>query len=519
MARFATTTDGTRRWVVPVVVAVVAAIVGSLVVVLFVDTKTAGATVLLERAASPGPDPFTRSVTIGEVADFPDSIAPITRTVTADLSTDPTTGGLTTTGNTPGLYGGTGDSATCDPTQLAGFLGHNPDKAAAWARTLGITTRAIPAYIKTLTPVVLTTDTRVTNHGYRNGAAPSRQAVLQAGTAVLVDAHGVPRVKCGCGNPLTEPTSEPIDTTTGTAWPNYRPATVTTITPAPKTQDQFTLTNITTGHTYDRPTGATSGTWLAITDKGIVGPSDYAAAVLASTDAGHSWNAVASDCAACDFMTTLAYGGGTWVATGVSQGDGFVEASSDGGKTWKAASPAAPGSQEPLGAAAYGDGHWIALGQAAFPSKAAVEYTSTDGAHWSPVAASGLPSDDISAVDWHWNSVTFGGGTWVALATECAGTCHDSLMFTSTDGTHWHQSDHSFNDEAVAAYGNGLWIVAANRGRGVGVDVLVGARLRSRRLHESGPAALGEDLGAGVRRGDRLRQRDLVARRVLGPVG
>ncbi len=179
---------------------------------------------------------------------------------------------------------------------------------------------------------------------------------------------------------------------------------------------------------------------------------------------------MASDCAACDFMTTLAYGGGTWVATGVSQGDGFVEASSDGGKTWKASSPAAPGSQEPLGAAAYGDGHWIALGQAAFPSKAAVEYTSTDGAHWSPVAASGLPSDDISAVDWHWNSVTFGGGTWVALATECAGTCHDSLMFTSTDGTHWHQSDHSFNDEAVAAYGNGLWIVAANRGRGVGVD-------------------------------------------------
>ena len=38
----------------------------------------------------------------------------------------------------------------------------------------------------------------------------------QAGTAVLVDNHGIPRVKCGCGNPLTEPTNQPITTTTGT---------------------------------------------------------------------------------------------------------------------------------------------------------------------------------------------------------------------------------------------------------------------------------------------------------------
>ncbi|MGH3907098.1 MAG: DUF6777 domain-containing protein, partial [Pseudonocardiaceae bacterium] len=42
-------------------------------------------------------------------------------------------------------------------------------------------------------------DTRVTNHGYRDGKATDRQAVLQAGTAVLVDEKGRPRVKCGCG--------------------------------------------------------------------------------------------------------------------------------------------------------------------------------------------------------------------------------------------------------------------------------------------------------------------------------
>ena len=99
-------------------------------VILFVDTGTAaGAAVALESATSLGTDPFTRSVTIGEVADFPTTIAPITRTVTAKLTTDTTTGGLTTTGNTPGLYGGTGNERVCDPHQLADYLTRTPDQS------------------------------------------------------------------------------------------------------------------------------------------------------------------------------------------------------------------------------------------------------------------------------------------------------------------------------------------------------------------------------------------------------
>jgi hypothetical protein len=244
---------------VPVVVAVVAAVVGSGFVILFVDSGTAaGASISLESATSNGLDPFTRTVAIGEVADFPTSIAPVTRTVTARLTTDPTTGGLTTTGNAPGLYGGTGNEGVCDPHQLADFLTHTPAKAAAWAATLGITTKQIPTYIAALTPVVLTTDTRVTNHGYAHGGATPRQAILQAGTAVLVDTHGIPRVKCGCGNPLTEPSSQPITTTTGAAWPDYTPHHVTTITPTPTPITQLTLTNITTHRTYTQPTGTTN---------------------------------------------------------------------------------------------------------------------------------------------------------------------------------------------------------------------------------------------------------------------
>jgi len=497
---------GVRRWLVPVVVAVVAAVVGSGSVILFVDTGTAaGAAVALESATSTGADPFTRSVTIGEVAHFPGSIHRITRTVTAELDPDPTTGGLTTTGNAPGLYGGTGNEHVCNPTQLADSLVHTPDKAAAWAATLGITVHEIPHYISTLTPVVLTTDTRVTNHGYAHGGATPRPAVLQAGTAVLVDRYGTPRVKCGCGNPLTEPATTPIATTTGHPWPTYQPDTVTTITPTPQPQTDLTLTNIQTGHTYTQPTGAAGGgTWLAVTTKGFAGPSDYVATALASADA-RTWKPVTADCSSCDFMNSLSAGAGKWVATATSQGDGYLEVSSDGGKTWTEGTPAPAGSQQPLAAVAYGDGHWIVLGQDAYPSKAAIEYSSTDGATWSRATTTGLPGDDyLSGVDWHWNSVTFGHGTWVALATDCAGVCRESVMFTSTDGTTWHQSDQPFNDEARVAYGNGRWMVAANAGRGISADAtpdstaVVSTSTDLQHWSEgSGPAAFGQALAFG----------------------
>lgn len=80
-----------------------------------------------------------------------------------------------------------------------------PDKNNAFASVLDIDPSRVPAYLRGLTPVQLRLDTRVTNHGFRDGAATSYQAVLQAGTAVLVDDHGVPRVRCACGNPLLPP--------------------------------------------------------------------------------------------------------------------------------------------------------------------------------------------------------------------------------------------------------------------------------------------------------------------------
>ena len=58
-----------------------------------------------------------------------------------------------------------------------------------------------PGYLRGLTSVVLRADTQVTNHGFRDARVTGFQSVLQAGTAVLVDNRGVPRVRCACGSP------------------------------------------------------------------------------------------------------------------------------------------------------------------------------------------------------------------------------------------------------------------------------------------------------------------------------
>ena len=61
--------------------------------------------------------------------------------------------------------------ATCNAEQLITFLESDNAKALAWSRTLGIGVTDIRSYVSHLTPVILRTDTRVTNHGYVNGVA------------------------------------------------------------------------------------------------------------------------------------------------------------------------------------------------------------------------------------------------------------------------------------------------------------------------------------------------------------
>lgn len=140
-----------------------------------------------------------------------------------------------------GLYGGTLEN-TCDPQRLADYLTSNPAKGMAWAQVQGIPFAQLESYILSLTPTVLTVDTAVINHSYANGTATPINAVLAAGTAVLIDSDGVPRARCYCGNPLLPPDDvappEPIEACVmPTAYVHVR----TTANSAPGASDVATL--------------------------------------------------------------------------------------------------------------------------------------------------------------------------------------------------------------------------------------------------------------------------------------
>ena len=245
--------DGNRRTVIIIGIAVAAlvVIIGALLV-----TRDSGgkgqAEVFLEPTSSTGSNPFTDTV----AAPLPSSTVPrTTSTRPRSTTTRPSNSLISTRGSTPGLYGGTQDNSSCDVNQLVAFLKANPAKAQAWAAVFGGRSADIPAYVSTLTPLLLDRDTRVTNHGYRNGSATAFQAVLQAGTAVLVDQFGIPRVKCNCGNPLTEPVAlSSAPTYMGPAWPGFTPTNVIVVKQETKV-NIFVINDVETGGTFTRPPG------------------------------------------------------------------------------------------------------------------------------------------------------------------------------------------------------------------------------------------------------------------------
>ncbi len=142
---------------------------------------------VFQPANSSGPDPFTPSYV----------------NYTISLETDNLESGEVS-GSSTGLYGGTGENA-CDIDKLVAFLQANPAIGAAWAEVQGIAPEELEDYIRGLTPAVLLQNTLVINHGYADGEAIPFLAVLEAGTAVLVDDDGLPRARCACGNPLIPP--------------------------------------------------------------------------------------------------------------------------------------------------------------------------------------------------------------------------------------------------------------------------------------------------------------------------
>jgi hypothetical protein len=221
--------------------AVVVIAMAAVLAIIALGGEPAGASeVVLEPIASVGQDPFTNPAVPGAPSGpGPASgsrAGPIIEALNTAIGRRPATdfsgvvlpdppgdATINVAGSAPGLYGGTNIIDVCDRDALVGFLASDQTKGDAWASVHGITREEIPGYVAGLTDVILQVDTRVTNHGYRDGSPVAVDSVLQAGTAVLIDEFGVPRVRCFCGNPLLEARSlasgEP--TLTGTAWDGF----------------------------------------------------------------------------------------------------------------------------------------------------------------------------------------------------------------------------------------------------------------------------------------------------------
>ncbi|MFJ7125685.1 DUF6777 domain-containing protein [Streptomyces sp. NPDC098101] len=200
--------------------------------------------VLLQSAAAPGPDPFTASTVRNTTRPSEPAEVPEGRQVRE------------VTGSTPGLYGGTRAVGSCDVERQVSLLTGDAKKARAFAEAAGVPEAGVADWLRGLTPVALRVDVRVTGHGYRGGRAAAHQAVLQTGTAVLVDQYGSPRVRCAGGNPLRAPAAGRGGVHVGVPWDAFDPDHVVVVRPTGTVVTSLVIVNATDRTWIERRTGS-----------------------------------------------------------------------------------------------------------------------------------------------------------------------------------------------------------------------------------------------------------------------
>jgi hypothetical protein len=158
-----------------------------------------------------------------------------------------------TRGDQVGFFDANRGRSSCSTAALIAFLARNPPVGQAWADAENISYNDVPTFLRGLTPAMLRVDLRVTSYAYDGRPVP-RHAVLQTGTAVLVDGLGLPRLRCVGGNPLTPPVGSGLKAVyQGGRWPRFNPRDVVTVAPASQPVSKFVFIDVTTNKPFVRP--------------------------------------------------------------------------------------------------------------------------------------------------------------------------------------------------------------------------------------------------------------------------
>ena len=151
--------------------------------------------------------------------------------------------------------------------------------------------------------------------------------------------------------------------------------------------------------------------------------------------------------------TSVAYGGGTWVAVAfnvnglgpIGQSVNRVIYSTDNGANWIGL-----GTMDELNgqwqSVTYGDGKFVAVATSGGVNNYAIMY-STNGINWTGVSA---PTSN------QWRYVTYGNGKFVAIA-------NDGSMY-STDGINWFPGTGVTEEMIALTYGDGMFVAVGSNG-------------------------------------------------------
>lgn len=250
------------RWIVPVAVGgVLAVLLAAIAAVVVLRDRDDTVEVRLVAATDAGDDPFTGDASLlddterGRARQAGDDAAAVgSGTSTREASAaglDPAavSASVPSGAEAAGAVYGSRLIPVCDVDKIASALERDPDARRAWASLMGTASsvEAVRSTLQGLTTLVLTRDTVVRNSRYASGKASWFPAVLEAGTPVLVDRQGLPRVKCSCGNPLDAVTLPSSVSLTGTRWSGFDEDALVAVAPVRSGTTEVATIDLSTG--------------------------------------------------------------------------------------------------------------------------------------------------------------------------------------------------------------------------------------------------------------------------------